>query len=333
MQYGHGLFGSQGEVETGYLSEWADTYGYVLAAVDEIGLSAIDEPAAAIILATDLTAFGFVPDRCHQGLLHELLCTRFVTQTSFRNDARMVYNGVPAVSSDPEKWHYYGNSQGGILGSVYMAAATDVTRGVIGVGGGPYSILLPRSSDFSVLFSVLRARYPKPLDAVSMMAIMQMLWDRAEPSGYLHAISDSPLPNTPAHRVIFQHGLADAQVSFVGVRYSSYSTGAVLFASNAQQGNESLAHFTSVPDSAVVTSGNVAMTWDFNAPEWAQPLVNMPPVNDSMDSHEGPRRQPTAQAQMAEFFSTGRVTNTCGGRCVAPHAEWPRSTHKWPGPQ
>jgi len=320
VQYGHGLFGSQGEVETGYLSSWADQYGYVLAAVDEIGLSAIDEPAAALILATDLTLFGYVPDRCQQGLLHELLATRLVTQSAFRNDASMTYRGGPIVSADPTRWHYYGNSQGGILGTVYMAATTDVTRGVIGVGGGPYSLLLPRSSDFSTLFAVLRLRYPHQLDAISMMAIMGALWDRAEPGGYLRAISDDPLPGTPAHRVIFQHGLADAQVSWLGVRYASFSTGAAVFASNAGQGNESLAHFRTVPDNAVVTSGNVAMTWDFGAPSWAAPLVNMPPVNDTWDSHEGPRRQATSQAQMAEFFATGRITNTCGGRCVAPHA-------------
>lgn len=49
--------------------------------------------------------------------------------------------------------------QGGIFGSVYMSVTTDVTRGVIGVGGGPYGLLLPRSADFTALFDVLKARF------------------------------------------------------------------------------------------------------------------------------------------------------------------------------
>ena len=37
---------------------------------------------------------------------------------------------------------------------------------------------------------------------------------------------------------------------------------------------------------------------------------------------------------MAEFFATGRVTNTCGGKCIAPHeaAAGPEGARreKWP---
>ena len=31
---------------------------------------------------------------------------------------------------DPELAYYYGNSEGGILGAVYMAVTTDVTKGL-----------------------------------------------------------------------------------------------------------------------------------------------------------------------------------------------------------
>ena len=72
---------------------------------------------------------------------------------------------------------------------------------------------------------------------------------------YLHSISGAPLPNTPDHRIILQHGLADAQVNWMGVRYASYSVGAAVFSSNVKQGNESLAHFTNVPDASVLTTG------------------------------------------------------------------------------
>ena len=35
---------------------------------------------------------------------------------------------------------------------------------------------------------------------------------RAEPAGYLNAVTKNPLPGTPPHRLLFQYGLGDAQV-------------------------------------------------------------------------------------------------------------------------
>lgn len=43
---------------------------------------------------------------------------------------------------NPKELNYYGNSQGGIMGTVYCALSQDVTAGVIGVGGGPFGILV-----------------------------------------------------------------------------------------------------------------------------------------------------------------------------------------------
>lgn len=50
-------------------------------------------------------------------------------------------------------------TEGGIYGSVYMATTTDVHRGVLGVAGGPYSLLLPRSADFAALFDLLKVSF------------------------------------------------------------------------------------------------------------------------------------------------------------------------------
>ena len=51
----------------------------------------------------------------------------------------------------------------------YMSVSTDVERGLIGVGGSPYSLLLPRSKDFSALGTVLQLRYPDPLALSTIM--------------------------------------------------------------------------------------------------------------------------------------------------------------------
>ena len=73
---------------------------------------------------------------------------------------------------------------------------TDVERGLIGVGGGPYSLLLPRSKDFEQLGTILQLRFPDPLQITSLLSAFQLLWDRAEPM-----VSDSSRLN---HRWIWR---------------------------------------------------------------------------------------------------------------------------------
>jgi hypothetical protein len=153
-----------------------------LPAVDWWGLSEYDAVFAAAMLTTDLTNFPMIPDRCTQGMLNALLLMKMLTKSGFAKDPMVTFQGVSVISQVSTDWHYYGNSLGGILGSVYMAASTDVVRGVAGVSGGPFSLLLPRSSDFAALFDILKLRYTSPVDRISIMAVLQNLWVRMDPS-------------------------------------------------------------------------------------------------------------------------------------------------------
>ena len=247
-------------------------------------------------------------------MLNALVLMKLLTQSSFTNDPAVVFGGASVISALPEDRHYTGNSQGGIMGTVYLAASTDVTRAVIGVGGGPYALLLPRSTDFASLFDVLRLRFPRSMDRMSAIALLQALWDRMDPSGWSSYVGGG-LPATPAHRAIFHYGLGDAQVTWLGAHAVALSAGAAIFASNAREGNETLDHFIAVADDAILTSGNLVMGFDYGFP--AVPFINVPP-SDGFDAHECPRRTPAGQAQMAHFFETGEIINTCGGKCSFP---------------
>jgi hypothetical protein len=83
-----------------------------------------------------------------------------------------------------------------------MSVSTDVTRGVLGVPGAPFALLLPRSTDFHLLYDALRFQYQDSLgasinwgyvinrdpclagmnlDGVLLLSIVQLLWDRLCP--------------------------------------------------------------------------------------------------------------------------------------------------------
>lgn len=313
VQYGHGLFGDQSEVTTSYLEEQANQYGYILGAVDWVGLCQDDLVPAALMVATDLSNFPMIPDRLHQGMINAHVFMRFL-RTTLVNDPNVQFNGRSTL--DPTRVNYYGNSLGGIMGSVYMATSVEVTRGVAGVPGGPFGILLPRSQDFAELFEVIRLRYSDGLDRIFLMAMLDFIWMRLEPGGYMQAVNRQPLPNSPTHTVLFQYGLGDAQVTWLAGHAIARSVGAAMFESQVPTGNETLFGFPKVKDTDSVGNGtSVIQGYDFGVPLSNIPFVNQP-ANKTTDTHELVRRTPQAQAQIDHFFTTGTIINTCGGPCI-----------------
>lgn len=328
MQYGHGLFGycagklgDIGELSDDYLVAEADANGYVMGCINWLGMAQEDELVAGAVIATDLSDFAFMPDRLHQGVLHGLLLMKLMTQSPFVHDPAVTYGGASVMSTDPGDRVYYGNSNGGIYGALTMAVTTDILRGVSGVGGTPYAQLLPRSSDFALLLDIIHSRYADPVSRIALMAVIQERWTRMEPSAYARAISQEPLPGTPVHTILFQHGLGDAQVSWLGVHTLARSAGTAsgapinMFVSNVREGNETLSGFNLIPDSTVITGAgeNLVLTFNFGAPE--VPFVNIP-ADKEYDSHETTRRDPRGIAQMAQFFYEGSIINPCGGPCT-----------------
>lgn len=91
-------------------------------------MSYVDLPEVAIMIVKNLSNFRILPDRLTQGVVNFLLLMRLM-KGALVNDPMLIFDGRPAI--DPTKVNYYGNSQGGIMGEVYMAATTDVSRGIL----------------------------------------------------------------------------------------------------------------------------------------------------------------------------------------------------------
>jgi hypothetical protein len=85
--------------------------------------------------------------------------------------------------TDPTKLYYYGLSQGHIFGTTVVAYTSKITRGVLGVGGGNYSTMLERSSDWPTYKAVLSGTFPDPFDVVLAINLFQQRWDFTETSG------------------------------------------------------------------------------------------------------------------------------------------------------
>ena len=62
-QMGHGLFGSYTQVSSGYSRVPAEQFGYITFMCDMVGMASADSATAALVLGSDLTNWGFLPDR------------------------------------------------------------------------------------------------------------------------------------------------------------------------------------------------------------------------------------------------------------------------------
>lgn len=308
LQYGHGLLGDQDEVGAGYLGEMANTYGYVLFAVNWRGMATDDYDAIMLMLVEDIGRFAIIPEGLHQGMIEQVAAAELM-RGPFATDPNVYFTDPKTKESisviDPSEVYYYGNSQGGIAGGVYLALSPVIERGVLGVPGMPYSLLLSRSADFTPFFALFQGIYHHQEDISMWMGFLQNLWDTAEPGGWGAQMIDDPVDGVPAKQVLLQDAIGDAQVATLGAHVMARAYGGVLI-------DPPVREVWGLETEASGWTGSALVEYEHGAPE--VPYENVPP-DDAYDTHEDTRRTPAAQEQLDTFLSTGTIVQTCDGAC------------------
>jgi hypothetical protein len=304
LQNGHGLLGDHEEGMSSWLPVLADTKHYVPFAVDWIGLSEGDMNFVGLNVLGDMTKFSSVADRLQQGLVNALVTMRMM-KGRFARDPAVIFNGRSAI--DPTEVYYRGDSQGGIMGVPYLALSADVHRGLLGEPGMAYGLLLNRSVDFAPFLRVVALNYPDPRDVQIVIALTQLLWDRAEGTGYAHRVTSNPFPNTPAKEVLIHAAIGDYQVTTLGAELLARTLGM----KSMRPANRPI---YAIPETDSPLMGSAIIEWDFALPE---PEFDVPPDGPPDDDpHDKVRVLPAAHTQTDIFFRTGNVDMTpCNGRC------------------
>ena len=344
--YGHGLFGSHGELNQGQLKDLSQEHGFMFCAVDWNGMATQDVPNAATVLQ-DLSRFPTLVDHVQQGYLGFLLLGRAMVheqglsqQPAFQPEGRNIL--------DTSELYYDGNSQGGIYGGALTAVAPDFQKAVLGVPGMNYSTLLSRSVDFDMYATGnvegndlpvgLYDNYPNELERPLIFGLMQMLWDRADPNGYAHHMTSDPLPNTPPHDVLLHVGFGDHQVADVSTEVEARTIGARMHKPGLAPGRERFTDrpypdaiapepfygIASLGEPGYSATGSGLVFWDIGPVRNdgkdgtpPPPAGNVPP-REGNDPHEDPRRSVAGRRQKSAFLSPdSRIVDVCGGPCYA----------------
>ena len=327
--YGHGLFGSASEVFNADIQqELANTYGFVLCATDEIGMSNSDVGNTVGILG-DLSKFPQLADRLQQGLLDEILLGRVMAMPSgFASDGAFHVDGTTSSASviDDTELYYQGSSQGGIMGGALTAVDPDFTRAVLNVPAMNYSVLLPRSVDYDEFALILNNSYKDELSRPLILSMIQMLWDRGEPNGYAHRMTSNPLPGNPAHKVLMNVALGDHQVtnfqSDVEARTIGASTHTPILDPGRWPDHDILWNVPAIGsypfDGSAVVYGDIGPVRPNPSPPPDTIGVPPPPFTNTPnregeDPHGAPRGAPLALQLISDFLKpNGAVTNPCG---------------------
>ncbi|NVB41098.1 hypothetical protein G6O69_24880 [Pseudenhygromyxa sp. WMMC2535] len=303
--FGHGLLGSRESVNGGYLVDFAAEANVLMFATDWIGMAEDDVSNIGNILATGhIDDFHTVADRLQQGFLNAFAAMRLVRGKLAEDPIFQGENGS-YIDSETDPW-YFGGSQGGIFGSSYMALSPDVMRGVLGVPGQPYNLLLNRSIDFTEFFALIDAAYPDKLGLRYLIELLQIEWDRAEPSGYSRHVVLDPLEGTPAKQVLSLLAIGDHQVTTLGGHMMARELGIP----QLSPANRPDLYGIDVVDGPY--EGSVMIEYDFGLP--AEPIENVP-MTEGDDPHGALGDVPVALMTVEQFLRTGVVESFCDGVC------------------
>jgi hypothetical protein len=154
-----------------------------------------------------------------------------------------------------------------------------------------------------------------------------MLWDRGEPNGYAHRITDDPLPDTPRHQVLMNVAFGDHQVTIYQADVMARTVGAAahrpVFYPGRWGDTDVLWGVPSIR--RYPYTGSAIYYWDAGPvrpdplnPEAAigtepPPYENVP-NRSGQDPHGAPRATPAEQQLVSDFFAGAILQrDDCGG--------------------
>ncbi|MCB9664656.1 MAG: hypothetical protein H6732_11130 [Alphaproteobacteria bacterium] len=314
LQYGHGFLGSRGEADNGWLRSQAQRLGHAILAMDLQGMDSGTLDVWLDVVTQDGGRFPELSELSLQGVANQLVLQRLVGTSLAASDDARLRRADDRLAWDPGTVWYAGNSQGGSVGSLMVATSLDSPRGVLGVPGSGYPLLLHRSTVFAPASLAIRLVYQEPDSISRFLALLGTGWDDVDPLTFGVHLHGDPLPGTPDHEVLLHVAREDQQVVNEASFILGRAAGAVLM-TPAVRPVEGLA-----PQTYPASPGAALVEVDFSVPLDPTPRTPASPaegVLDENDTHGWLRAWPPAQDQLVHFLRTGEVIDVCqGAPCV-----------------
>jgi hypothetical protein len=305
--YGHGLMGDSAEATGGVQQKTASEDCLVFVGTNMRGMSTPDLPAVVSAL-NDANHAGEVFEVLEQGLANHVALVQAM-RTTFATQLFVDAANANKPLVDPTRVYYYGLSQGAIFGTAVMAYEPTIERGVLGVGGANYSLLLDRSADWPQYRTILNGGYPDSLDDTLVIGLCQMRWDKTEGSGVANTVLNGA-PTAPIKKqLLMEMALSDEQVPNLGTYWQARTMGIPVV------GPTPVTPWgLTVTPTPLDVGASGLLIMDGGAPSPPSTNVPAPKVDPSM--HDLTRTQGATRRQIKAFYDTGVIVNECSGACV-----------------
>ncbi|MBN2361124.1 MAG: hypothetical protein JXR83_16835 [Deltaproteobacteria bacterium] len=319
LEFGHGVFGSQAELETEATGQIVERLGVVSFAIDWWGMSASDMGFVIGAVGDEVNNSAAFTDRVAQGMANWLTLTAAIQgllrdQPAFqRTSTTQPPTTTPLYDAGPV--HFLGISQGHILGGIYTSLNSQIDRAILHAGGAGWTHIMFRSLPFErFLFlmdmSIQIDGEPDQLGHQKLVATMAAHFDRIDPATYARFVLNDELPvgppgNAGQRRVLLQTGIADTNVPTFTACLHARLIGIPMMLPSPRE-FWGLSPVTTPIDGSALAIFDTGYD-DAFAAEATPPELN--PVHNSL------RVDPEVLEQMDEFLRTGQVVNPCDGVC------------------
>jgi hypothetical protein len=333
LLFGHGFFGTRGEVESAAVRRIADETGRVIFAIDWLGMSTEDVGIVSTSLGDTVAEALRFGERLPQAMMNwltlsELIAGGGLDELAVEGDASrrpfrrppsgpgtseqggLSNAGAPLVQRDNTV--HLGISQGHILGAVMSTVNARVRRSVLQVGGAGLSHMMFRARPFAGFLLFLDSSVPDPLEQQLLAAQLQRGFDRFDPSAWSPYLLELSLPDGPesgaaGRQVLLQLARADSQVPNLGGFMHARALGLPWV-----EPSSIAAPFGFARATAPLSGGSGVYTFDYGVDPAFENDADFPEGNFV---HEAARRTPEAIAQMKAFFDDGVIIDPCDGGC------------------
>ncbi len=297
--FGHGLFGDAEEaLEDGLLQRVSQDNCMVIVGGDFIGLTGRQFATIAFAM-NDLNRAPGITDKLAQAVINFIALGRIV-RGPFRESDYFAFEGNEII--DPTRVYYFGASLGGNMGGTLMAYDPDITKGVLGVAGGPWSLLFERSLAWPPLRVAIEGSYAaNPWDYEQNVAIIGMLFEKVDLITTAHRVLNDPLPETPPKQIFHYMAMGDALVTNIASDVFNRTLAIPVTGPSLRTPYGAQEEVVPVPSATTI--------YDEGVEPWP-PLTNVSPEDDN-GTHGDVHERPALLRQLTHFLLDSEVVNEC----------------------
>ncbi len=303
--FGHGLFGSAEEyLNDDFVAELAQEHCLVILAGDFIGLTSRQFPLAPLAV-NDLNRGPQITEKLAQSVI-DFISLESIARGPMAAAPEFQFNGQAVI--DPAKTFYVGGSLGGIMGNTFMAYDPNITRGVLAVPGGNWSLLLERSTAWALLLGASQGAYEDPeVYQLNLALALGMGFEPIDPmTTAAHVIKD-PLFGNPVKNILIWYSIGDCLVTNIATEMVAREMGIQVIGPSVK----SPWGLTPVPGPL---ENGVTIYDEHPTP---MPLdTNIPPVSDN-GTHSGINKKPAPLRQVESFLLQNTVIDECKVNSIA----------------